>query len=390
MWITRNSSESLKKLSLERPAVFLGGVRQCGKSSLFRHLFPKHTYVTLDHVDQALAASENPREFLEQRKGPLIIDEIQYAPQLFRELKVLIDENRHTYGQYLLTGSQRFELMKGIQESLAGRLGVFHLETLGIAELRAANLLRDGENDIFLRGGYPQLWSEPHLRTANFFEDYLQTYLHRDLQAIISVEKIRDYRRFLSILATRVGQICNASNIAKDVGVSSVTIKNWLSAMLTAGLIYLVPPYFANLGKRLIKSPKLYFADLGLLSHLLRIRDVDAVMESPFWGSIWENFVFCELIKSCLVSANDIFFYRDQNAVEIDFLVQSDDTLHFIEAKASERPDASKLNFAKVIPLFGDSVKTKAWLACTSPSDEIASRKDYRVVNPLRCLWTLQ
>lgn len=382
MWIDRIMDQRVRRAVASRPVVLLTGARQTGKSSLLRRAFPDIPYLTLDNTNLAMEAVENPRRFLSRSDSRVIIDEAQYAPDIFREIKILVDENRETAGRWILTGSQKFELMSGAAESLAGRMRVLHLETLGAAELRGQGGI--GIQDYLWRGGYPELWANSSLDAGEFFDDYLASYLERDLTRIVHVSNLNDFRRFIQCCALRAGQLLNMADLARDVGISADTAKRWLSAMSACGLIYLLPPYFANLGKRLAKSPKLFFADHGLLCHLLNIGSLDAWWSHPARGAAWENLVFGELVKmGALKPGRDLFFYRDQNAVEIDFLVDHGTELALIEAKASERVEPKKLNFAKVAPLFNSKVDVARIVACTIPESSPIHGREHILVNPL-------
>jgi len=384
MWIERLLKNKVMEACDTRPAVLVSGARQTGKSSLLKRLMPETEYITLDRVAVAAEAEENPNRFLDRFKGQVIIDEIQYAPGLFRELKLRIDADRQMYGRWILTGSQRFLLMKGLSESLAGRIGVLSLETLSAKELRDSSKFSKQEiEQCIWKGGYPELWVNPRLRAETFYEDYVQTYLERDLKILMQVSNLRDFQRFIQICATRAGQLVNFTGIAKDVGVSATTIKSWMGALEASGIIYLLPPYFANIGKRLTKSPKLYFSDNGLLSHLLNVPDQSAYNRTPANGQIWENLVFTELVKTGgLQPGRNLFFYRDQNAVEIDFIVERGGELFLIEAKSSERVDSRKLNFAKVEKLFSKQ-PTQCVLMCSTPEDSPVHRSEYLEINPI-------
>jgi uncharacterized protein len=269
MWIERTFSDKILDAAKTRPAVLITGVRQAGKSSLLRRLFKDADYVTLDKVLMAEEAIQNPTKFLLRFKKQVIIDEIQYAPSLFRELKIRIDEERELKGKWILTGSQQFPLMEGISESLAGRARILILHTLSTNEIGQADLLKN-KNDILWKGGFPEIWAE-NLDANDFFNDYIQTYLERDLKQILNVSNLMDFRRFLILLATRVGQLINYTELSKGIGVSNNTIKAWINSLEASGLVLLLPPYYNNMGKRLIKSPKLYFCDNGLVSALLNI-----------------------------------------------------------------------------------------------------------------------
>jgi predicted AAA+ superfamily ATPase len=379
MWINRNYTDKLLNAVNTRPVVLLTGIRQAGKSSLLQKLFSDADYVTLDKVLLAEEAEENPGKFLSRFEKQVIIDEIQYAPSLFRELKIRVDEERNEKGKWILTGSQQFPLMKEISESLAGRARIINLNTLSAKELNQANLLHN-KRDLLWKGGFPEIWAEG-LNAADFFEDYIQTYLERDLKQILNVINLRDFRRFLTLLALRVGQLVNFSELSKGVGVSNNTIKSWVNALEVSGLIILLPPYYNNLGKRLIKSPKLYFCDNGIVSALLNIHTLQTLENSLHLGNIWENFVFTEFLKEGFIPGKNLFFYRDQNGVEIDFIVEKEGEIYLIEAKNSERPRAEKLNFRKVAPLFKENVNQL--VACNIVEKGAIKLKDFSLYNPL-------
>ena len=385
MWVDRLLTEQVAAACSSRPAVLVTGARQTGKSSLLQRMLPDADYVTLDRVAMAAEAEENPSRFLDRFSGQVIIDEVQYAPSLFRELKIRIDANRTDYGRWILTGSQRVELMKEVGESLAGRIGILQLETLSAKELRASSKVPGKwvESCIWI-GGYPELWANRKLDAGMFYGDYIQTYLERDLKSLIQVSNLRDFQRFIQVCATRVGQLLNYADMAKDVGVAGGTIKNWVGALEASGIVYLLPPFFANIGKRLVKAPKLYFADTGLLCHLLNVQNQQACMQSPVFGHVWENFVFVEIIKTLPAKpGRNLFFYRDQNGVEMDFVIERGGGLCLVEAKAAERVDSRKLNFSKVAPLFTDR-DTQCVLMCSSTEATPIHLKGYSVVNPLR------
>ncbi len=383
MWISRLCEEDLKQAAAIRPVVLITGARQTGKSSLLKHAFPETTYLTLDYPSLAQAAQESPEHFLNERPAPLIIDEIQYAPSLLRHIKPRIDEDRSKTGAYLLTGSQRFEPMAGVSESLAGRIRILELGTLSAEELRRAE--QDTQRYL-VRGGYPELWATPELSQRDFFEDYIATYLERDLNRILNVSNIRDFRRLMLACAARIGQLLNYADLARDTGVSANTVKTWINALEASGLVYILQPYHANIGKRLTKAPKLYFADHGLLCHLLNIQKLEQWHAHPLKGSLWENVVFCEYIKvKGYRPGYELFFYRDQNGVDMDFVVESEGKLLLIEAKSGENPDPRKLNFDKVAPLFSNHLhlKPECILACQLQHESALRMKDYWVVNPL-------
>lgn len=379
MWIERDYSAKIKEAVKTRPVVLLTGVRQAGKSSLLQRLFSDAEYVTLDRIVLAAEAEENPTSFLGRFQKQVIIDEIQYAPSLFRDLKIKVDQQRKTKGKWILTGSQQFTLMQHVSESLAGRVRILHLGTLSATELNRTNLITI-KRDLLWKGGFPELWADK-LDAKGFFEDYIQTYLERDLKQILNVTNLRDFRRFLSILAIRVGQLLNYSEISKEIGVAVNTIKAWVSALEVSGLIILLPPYYNNLGKRIIKAPKLYFCDNGLVSALLNIHTLDSMEKSLHLGNIWENFVLSEYLKEGFAVGRDIFYFRDTNGVEIDFVIEKKGEIFLVEAKHSERPNPAKLNFNKIAPLFKERVNSV--VACGVEEQGLIRLKEFSIYNPL-------
>ncbi len=382
MWIDRQLKTLLKQALKSRPVILLTGARQTGKSSLLQHELPNASYITLDYLVNAEEAESNPGVFLSRFSDQVILDEIQYAPSLFRELKILVDQNRTSYGQWILTGSQKFSLMRGISDSLAGRIGILKLETLSAQELRNSNFFHQEQiQHLLWQGGFPELWANENLLPTDFFLDYIRTYLERDLQTIINVRNLRDFQQFLRLCATRAGQLLNFNDLANNLGVATNTIKSWISALEASGIISLLPPYYANIGKRITKTPKLYFSDQGLLCSLLNIHSLQDWLIHPKRGELWENFVYMEYVKTRqLEPGRQIFFYRDSNAVEIDFVIETGSGLELIEAKAAERVDDRKLNFAKVEKLFP---KTTSTLACMVNESRTIQLKNYNVLNPL-------
>lgn len=354
IWIRRECSAAIVAAARTRPAVLLTGMRQAGKSSLLRHLFPEAVYVTLDDMLLAREANEQPDRFLGRFNGAqrVVIDEIQYAPGLLRDIKMRIDGDREVKGKWILAGSQRFALMSRIGESLAGRIAILELSTLSAPELLGEKMAFSLD-ELIKRGGFPELWAEREIDADRFHADYLKTYLERDVRTILNVGDLYGFQRFLQLLATRAAQLLNYSELARDASMAPNTVKSWISVLNASGVVALVPPYHENLGKRMIKSPKVVFTDSGLLLHLLRLGSHEALWEMPLIGQIWENFVLSELIKTLPEhSGQGLFHYRDSNGVELDALVIRGDEVFAVEAKSSERPDERKLNFHKVMPLL--------------------------------------
>ncbi len=336
MQYKRIISDSVKRLSTQFPVVVLTGARQVGKTTLLRNLFPSHRYVSLDLPSLAEAAENEPESFLSSYPAPLIVDEVQYAPKIFRFLKVLVDRDRHNMGQYILTGSQKFPLMKEVAESLAGRAALVELECLSLREIgRQNDWIR-----LLVRGTYPELWRQPQMRAADFYASYLATYLERDVRQILNVSSLRDFERFLRAAALRSGHLLNRTDLSRDVGVSSKTIGDWIGVLQASNQIFLLEPFFENIGKRLVKSPKLYLHDTGLLCFLLGL-DEESLAQSPLIGAIWETFVYSELRKQSQVDAHQnqsIWFYRDAQGRELDFLRTHRAKIDLLECKWAEDP----------------------------------------------------
>ena len=276
MWIPRDIEPRLQRSAKTRPVVVLTGARQTGKTSTFRRLFPNYAFVSLDLPTEAEQAEKEPGRFLQRHPPPVIIDEVQYAPGLFRHLKVAVDANRTRNGQFLLTGSQKFTLMKNVSESLAGRADIVELETLSFAEIREA-LPKTGIETAIVRGGFPELYANPEIDSAAFYNSYLATYLERDVRALTHVGSLRDFERFLRACALRSANLLNKADLARDVGIAPSTANQWLSMLEASGQAVLLEPWFSNRTKSIVKSPKLYIADTGLLCALLNIRSEEAL-----------------------------------------------------------------------------------------------------------------
>jgi len=345
MWITRKYEETLKALFAQFPAVAITGARQVGKTALVRHLFPDINYVSMDFPALAAQAEHNPAGFFREHGFPLIIDEVQYAPSLFRYLKTMIDEDRRP-GRLILTGSQVFPLMQGVSESLAGRCGVLTIMNLAAAELRSfqkGSLF--SETDFLFKGGYPELHARPDLESHFWYGAYLSTYLERDVRNILNVGSLRDFDRFLRAVAARTGQILSYSDLARDVGVAPNTAKKWISVLQASGQVFLLEPYFRNIGKRLVKSPKLYLCDTGLAAFLMGFESWQSVERHPAVGALWETHVVMEVVKAFAARGKSIplWFWRTARGGEVDLVIERDGRFTAIECKYSEVIDESGL-----------------------------------------------
>lgn len=365
MWIPRDIEPRLLRSARTRPGVVLTGARQTGKTSTFRRLFPNHKFVSLDLPTEAEQAEKEPRSFLQRHPAPVIIDEVQYAPGLFRYLKVAVDANRRRNGQFLLTGSQKFTLIKSVSESLAGRADVVELETLSLAEIRGALPATPVESAI-VRGGFPELYADPEIDHVAFYNSYLATYLERDVRSLASVGSLRDFERFLRACALRSANLLNKADLARDVGISPTTANHWLTVLEASGQVVLLEPWFSNRTKSIIKSPKLYLADSGLLCALLNIRSELDLRQSPAAGAVWETFVFAQLRarERRAKRAQSLFFWRDRTR-EVDFVVEVAGHLELFEAKWTEVPDAGDaVNLEFVRSVVGKAKVVGAAIVC--------------------------
>ena len=358
----REIAASVRRMARHFPAVVVTGARQTGKTTLLTKLFGDYNYVSLDLPAEAQLAEEDPQSFLSRHPAPLLVDEVQYAPKLFRYLKVEIDRHREINGRFILTGSQKFSLMQGVSESLAGRCGMLELEGLTIQELGPTfSHLEESEGiaGILGRGFMPQLWKDPAMRPADYFSSYQATYLERDVRQLLNVSSLRDFDRFMRALALRSGQLLNKSEAAKETGINSKTADKWLNVLVASNQVTLLEPWFANPGKRLAKTPKLFFNDVGLLCFLLGLNG-QAVTESYLVGAIWETFIFGELRKYLSLAAPQatIWHYRDQSR-ETDFIIEKDGCLTLAEAKWKELP--TPRDFAQALKVHGLLGRRARW-----------------------------
>ncbi|MGA2537935.1 MAG: ATP-binding protein [Terracidiphilus sp.] len=349
--------------------IVLTGARQTGKTSTFLHLFPDYAFVSLDLPTEAEQAEKEPERFLQRHPPPVIIDEVQYAPGLFRHLKVAVDAHRTRNGQFLLTGSQKFTLMKSVSESLAGRADIVELETLSLAEIREA-LPKTGLETAIVRGGFPELYANPDIDPVAFYNSYIATYLERDVRALAKVGSLRDFERFLRACALRSANLLNKADLARDVGIAPSTANQWLSILETSGQVVMLEPWFSNRTKPIVKSPKLYVADTGLLCALLNIRSEESLRQSPAAGAIWETFVFAQLRdrERSAGRTGGLFFWRDRTR-EVDFIVDAGGRLELFEAKWTELPDlGDTVNLDFVRTAIGKSRVTAGAVVCRTPN----------------------
>lgn len=316
------------------PVVSLTGPRQSGKTTLLRSLFPDYKYYNLERIDHRQLISADPHGFLINAGPGIIFDEVQQLPELFSYIQVVSDE-RNTNGQYILSGSQSFLLNNHISQSLAGRVSINNLFPFDYSEISGSTDLNDLDN-VIVNGFYPRLISQK-IKPQDFYPSYLQTNIERDIRTLKSIENLSTFTRFLALCAGRAGQILNISSLASDAGISVNTAKSWLSLLESSFIIYLLQPYYKNFNKRIIKAPKLYFYDTGVLSSLLRITK-EQVHSHYLYGALFENLVISEIVKIFYHSGSrpSIYYWRESNGSEIDCLIESNNKLIALEIKAGK------------------------------------------------------
>lgn len=327
-FIPRLLGEEIRRAACQFPALIVTGPRRAGKTTLLRRLFPSAAYRLLEDPDVVARVRTDPRAFMEELRPPAVLDEVQNAPEILAYVRTRIDAAPRRVGQWILTGSQDAPLMQGVTESLAGRVAVFQLLPLSTRETNKVSLLR---------GGFPEVLARPAAATV-WFRSYVQTYLERDVRGVSAIRDLATFRRFLALLASRCGQILNRTELAAPLGVSVPTVSQWLSIMEVTAQIILVPPFFENFGKRLVKSPKLYFVDSGLACHLLVLESERELNRSPFLGALFEGFVASEILKHQIGMGRprQLYYFRDQQGLEVDFVVPvGHRRLALVEAKAS-------------------------------------------------------
>lgn len=349
IYIHRKVERVLEKLVKQFPAIVVTGPRQSGKSTLLREIFSKtHTYLSFDNPVLRQRAISDPEFFLESSQKKVIIDEIQYAPQILSYVKIIIDKERHKRGRFIFTGSQQFNMIKNLGDTLAGRIGIVELLPFCVAEnkdaIRNTEKFSDAQSYFVhacLRGSFPEIVVHKNINADFWYSAYLQTYLERDVRAIYNIGNLRDFQRFMQLLAARCSQILNLSSLSSELGIAVNTIKRWLSVLEANRIIYLLMPYYQNLGKRITKSPKVYFLDCGLLCYLLSLKDKDYLLKGPMAGALFENFCVQETIKYRFNRGIRIglFYLRTHNGLEVDMIIERNRQLFPIEFKLTKTPN---------------------------------------------------
>ncbi len=334
--VPRLAESTLHRLARGFPVLCITGPRQSGKSTLVRAAFPEKPYLSLEDPDVARLAREDPRGLLDGFRDGLVLDEAQYVPDIFAYLKTAVDR-KPSPGTYVVTGSRQFDLLSGITESLAGRAAFVRLLPFSVAELSAGGLSPQEPYDAILKGFYPPLYDRDVV-PYDWYTSYIASYVERDVRSILDVKNLGQFQTFVRMCAARIGQLLNVSAIALDCGISHNTARSWLSVLETSGIVYLLRPYQRNFGKRLVKSPKLYFVDSGLAARLLGINTAEQLVVHPHRGALFETFVIAELLKSRLHRGKDpdLSFWRDNVGSGVDVIFDDGSTPRAIEVKAGK------------------------------------------------------
>ncbi len=372
MYINRTIENLISETSKHFGVVLVTGARQVGKSTVFKHCDNTRTYVTLDNPNIRELAKNEPQLFIQRYQAPVIIDEIQYAPELLNYIKMEVDA-KNLKGAYWLTGSQQFHMMKNVSESLAGRVGIINLMGFSLAELESMskqqpfipttdfiNKARINSKiyslkeiyEIIWRGSFPAINVDKEQSWEMFYSSYLQTYLERDIKSLASISDEMTFLKFLRIIASRTGQLLNYSDIANAVGITQPTAKAWLSLLVSSGLVYLLEPYYNNINKRILKTPKVYFLDTGLCAYLTNWNSPEALESGAMSGEFLETFIIAEVLKSWLHRGKrpPIYFYRDKEKKEIDLIIESNGRLYPIEIKKTAKPTIKDIKNFNVLP----------------------------------------
>lgn len=376
--INRILSTKIKETAKFSPIIGVVGPRQSGKTTLVKEVFPEYTYVNLEQPDIRNYAQNDPNAFLSQYNNKIILDEVQRVPELFSYLQVKVDEDKKM-GQYILTGSQHFLMMHSITQSLAGRISIFNLYPLSFEELQNA---KQEKHDVLTQiwyGGYPRLY-EQEIPPQIWLNSYIQTYIDRDVSLISQITNLKTFETFLRVIVGRTGQLLNLLSLSDSLGISHNTVKSWINLLETSGIIYLLKPFHSNISKRLIKSPKLYFTDTGLVCRLLGIENPDQLQSHPLYGSIFETHVVIEYLKFYLnrgLSPN-IYFWRNKNGLEADLYKDVPKKTEIFEIKSSQTIPENIFNKLKQIK---STTNTDSKLNIIYGGKENQSRTDGEIIS---------
>lgn len=343
-YITRKIESSILHAVKTFPGIVITGPRQSGKTTLLKHLLPDYRYITFDDPLSRERARSDPNFFLNSLGEKAIIDEIQHVPEILSYIKIKIDEKREVKGRFVFTGSQQFHLMKNIGDTLAGRIAVFDLLPFSVTELESSIQAVNAKTNFLSalkRGSYPELVLDMHIDAGTWFRSYFQTYLERDIRGLYNIGSLRDFQQFVRLLAARCSEVLNLSSYSRDLGISIPTIKTWLSILEASRIIFLLPPWYNNQGKRITKSPKLYFLDTGFAAYLSGVAADDSFLDRPLAGNLFENYIIQETVKSFLHQGKQppIYFFRTNNQLEIDIIIEkSAEYIIPVEIKLTQTP----------------------------------------------------
>ncbi len=398
-YISRNLEKVVTEVTKEYPVVLVTGPRQVGKTTMLQKLMEgtSRSYVSLDDLNERSIAKNDPELFLQLHKPPVLIDEVQYAPELFTYIKIYVDRN-HNPGDFWLTGSQVFKLMRGVQESLAGRVAVLSLTSLSQAEIcngkmepftvdiealltRAKERKPADAREIFdriFKGSMPAIVSGKNSNSQIFYSSYLTTYIERDVKELSDAIDLLKFLNFITAAAARCSQMLNIADIARDADISQKQAKDWLGILETLGIIFYLHPYSNNLLKRLVKTPKLYFYDTGLVCYLTKWSSAETLESGAMNGAVLENYVVAEIMKTYLNSGKEpfMYYYRDKDAKEIDIVLEHDGVLNPLEIKKSSNPGTE---LVKVFDLLDKSStpRSKGAVLCMKPELSAIDRDNY-------------
>jgi len=334
--IRREIEPYLRAVFKKFPVVTITGPRQSGKTTLVKHVFPSKPYINLEHPEEREFAASDPRAFFRRYPAGAVLDEVQRVPALLSYIQSIVDE-RGQNGLFVLTGSSQFELMRSISQSLAGRTALLKLLPFSLSELRRHADFPGGIDEMIHRGFYPRLYDQD-LDPVRAYGDYLETYVERDLRHLAAVKNLGLFQKFVRLCAGRIGQVLNLSSLGNDIGVSHTTAREWITLLETSYIIFLLEPYHRNIGKRLIKSPKLYFYDVGLAAYLIGIENLAHIAHHPLRGNLFENLVLMEFLKYRFNKGqrSNLSFFRDRTGNEIDLLYTISENILAVEVKSGE------------------------------------------------------
>ena len=358
--IQREMTKIMKKRAKEYPVLTVVGPRQSGKTTLVKSCFPNYNYANLEDPETRDLAETDYKRFLSTYKTPLIIDEIQRVPKLASAIQVKVDENRSKTGQYILTGSHQPVLKQTVTQSLAGRSAFLELLPLTFSELYKGRNKKEADvDDLILKGTMPEL-TNGLIKPSVYYKNYVNSYIERDVRLISNIENTSSFNRFLVLLAGRIGQLVNLNTLSGEVGVSHTTLNSWLNILEASFIVFRLEPYYANIGKRLIKTPKIYFTETGLAAYLLGIKNSEQVSSHPLRGNLFENLVVGDVLRHEKNSDNDgdLFFFRTTNGLEVDLLRLCDDGFQPIEIKSTMTYNPSLENsLSHFMDIFPKAVK---------------------------------